>query len=84
MKRGMDTGTAIMIGMQPNKGGGDEEIIESSSTGYDGDEMIEEEGFEYEYSEEQLEMADELLSALKGRDQGAILDAIHGIMMSYS
>jgi len=83
MKRGMDNGTAIMIGMSPKRGGKD-----AASMGYDGDEMIEEEeeeeGMEYEYSEEQLAMADDLMGAMQSGDQTAILDAIHGIYMSYS
>jgi len=81
MKRGMDNGTAIMIGMSPNKRGGKDE---AASMGYDGEEMIEEEEMEYEYSEEQLAMADDLMGAMQSGDQTAILDAIHGIYMSYS
>ena len=79
MKRGMDTGTAIMIGMSPKRGGEDE----AASVGYDG-EMIEEEEMEYEYSDDQLAMADELMSAVKAGDSEAVLDAFHGIYMSYS
>ena len=78
MKRGMDTGTAIMIGMSPKRGG-----EEAASVGYDG-EMIEEEEMEYEYSDDQLAMAEELMSAMKAGDSEAVLDAIHGIYMSYS
>ena len=36
-----------------------------------------------EYSEEQFEMADELISAVKSGDPEAVLDAIHGIYNSY-
>ena len=36
-----------------------------------------------EYSEEQHEMAEELISAVKGGDSEAVLDAIHGIYNSY-
>jgi len=36
-----------------------------------------------EYSEEQFEMADELISAVKSGDSEAVLDAIHGIYNSY-
>ena len=36
-----------------------------------------------EYSEEQFEMAEELISAVKGGDSEAVLDAIHGIYNSY-
>ena len=42
----------------------------------------EDEGME-EYSEEQHEMAEELISAVKGGDSEAVLDAIHGIYNSY-
>ncbi len=40
-------------------------------------------GEEQEYSDDQLEMAGELRSALDGGDEHDILTAIHGIMMSY-
>ena len=46
--------------------------------------MIEEEEMEYEYSDDQIAMADELMSAMKAGDSEAVLDAIHGIYMSYS
>ena len=36
-----------------------------------------------EYSDEQHEMAEELISAVKGGDSEAVLDAIHGIYNSY-
>ena len=36
-----------------------------------------------EYSDEQYEMADELISAVKKGDSEAVLDAIHGIYNSY-
>ena len=36
-----------------------------------------------EYSDEQYEMADELISAVNGGDSEAVLDAIHGIYNSY-
>jgi len=35
------------------------------------------------YSDEQYEMADELISAVQGGDSEAVLDAIHGIYNSY-
>ena len=35
------------------------------------------------YSDEQYEMADELISAVKKGDSEAVLDAIHGIYNSY-
>ena len=36
-----------------------------------------------EYSDEQHEMAEELISAVKGGDSEAVLDSIHGIYNSY-
>jgi len=36
-----------------------------------------------EYSDEQFEMAEELISAVKSGDSEAVLDAIHGIYNSY-
>ena len=48
----------------------------------DDEDEYEEEEME-EYSEEQFEMADELISAVKSGDPEAVLDAIHGIYNSY-
>ena len=51
------------------------------------DDMGEEDEYEdeemEEYSDEQHEMAEELISAVKGGDSEAVLDAIHGIYNSY-
>jgi len=51
------------------------------------DDMMDDDEYEdeemEEYSEEQFEMADELISAVKGGDPEAVLDAIHGIYNSY-
>ena len=49
---------------------------------FDDDEYEEEDEME-EYSEEQFEMADELISAVKSGDSESVLDAIHGIYNSY-
>jgi len=53
------------------------------------DEMMDDE-MEYEdeeemedYSDEQYEMADELITAVKGGNSERVLDAIHGIYNSY-
>ena len=46
-------------------------------------EYEDDEDWEEEYSDEQMEMADELISALKKGDSEAVLDAIHGIYNSY-
>ena len=48
----------------------------------DDEDEYEEEEME-EYSEEQFEMADELISAVKSGDPEAVLDSIHGIYNSY-
>jgi hypothetical protein len=47
----------------------------------DGDEEVV--GEEEEYSDDQLQMAGELKSALMDGNENDILAAIHGIMMSY-
>ena len=51
------------------------------------DDMGEEDEYEdeemEEYSDEQHEMAEELISAVNGGDSEAVLDAIHGIYNSY-
>ena len=41
------------------------------------------EEFDSEYSEEQIAMAEELLEAVGNSDAKGVLDAIHGIAMSY-
>ena len=63
----------IILGAKPKSGGmnrrddGDEEVV----------------GEEEEYSDDQLQMAGELKSALMDGNENDILAAIHGIMMSY-
>ena len=51
------------------------------------DDMMDDDEYEdeemEEYSEEQHEMAEELISAVNGGDSEAVLDAIHGIYNSY-
>ena len=51
------------------------------------DDMLEEDEYEEdemeEYSEEQHEMAEELIDAVKSGSSEAVLDAIHGIYNSY-
>ena len=51
------------------------------------DDMMDDDEYEdeemEEYSEEQFEMADELISAVNGGDPEAVLDTIHGIYNSY-
>ena len=50
---------------------------------YETEEVSKEEMEEYEYSDEQKEMAKELVKAVKSGDEETVLMAIHGIMMSY-
>ena len=50
---------------------------------YETEEVSEEEMEEYEYSDEQKEMAKELVKAVKSGDEETVLMAIHGTMMSY-
>jgi len=73
--------SAIMILSKGKKGKSrdkDHDEDEMDEIGYeDEDEEME------EYSDEQFEMAEELISAVKGGDSEAVLDAIHGIYNSY-
>ena len=74
--------SAIMILSKGKKGKSRDEKHhdedEMDEIGYeDEDEEME------EYSDEQFEMAEELISAVKGGDSEAVLDAIHGIYNSY-
>ena len=69
------------------KGGKDTAMIILGKGKHSDDDM---EDMEYEdeeemedYSEEQYEMADELISAVKKGNSEAVLDAIHGIYNSY-
>ena len=72
MKGGKDT-AMIILGKGKKHSDDDMEDME-----YEDDEDWEE-----EYSDEQMEMADELISAVKKGDSEAVLDAIHGIYNSY-
>jgi len=63
----------IILGPLKSKMGGSNET----------EEVSEEEMEEYEYSDEQKEMAKELVKAVKGGDEEAVLMAMHGIVMSY-
>ena len=77
MKKGLDDALMVSIGSMGPKGGRmppDEGYMEA-------EEMIEEEALEY--SDEQHAMAEELTAALSSGDSQAILEAFHGIQMSY-
>ena len=69
---------AAMIILGKNKGKSNSEPDDMMGE----EDEYEDEGME-EYSDEQHEMAEELISAVKGGDSEAVLDAIHGIYNSY-
>jgi hypothetical protein len=69
--------TAVMIMQGKRPGGMAEEEVEME---FDGEEMEEE---EFEYSDEQHSMAEELVAAVQDGDTHRILESIHGIYMSY-
>ena len=70
MKSGKDTAMIIL-----GKGKHSDDDMEDME--YEDDEEME------DYSDEQHEMAAELISAVKKGDSEAVLDAIHGIYNSY-
>ena len=72
MKSGKDT---AMIILGKGKKHSDDDDME--------DMEYEDEAEMEDYSEEQYEMADELISAVKKGNSEAVLDAIHGIYNSY-
>jgi hypothetical protein len=69
--------SAIMILGKGKKKRSDEDEMDAMD--YEDEDEEEMEG----YSDEQHEMAEELISAVKGGDSEAVLDAIHGIYNSY-
>ena len=71
--------SAIMILSKGKKGKSRDEDHEEEMDYMDEDE----EGDMEDYSDEQHEMAEELISAVKSGDSEAVLDAIHGIYNSY-
>ena len=73
MKGGKDT-AMIILGKGKSKKHSDDDMEDME---YEEDDEME------EYSDEQYEMADELISAVKKGDSEAVLDAIHGIYNSY-
>lgn len=78
MKKGsLDDALMVSIGSMEPKGAG-----MAPEGEYMEDEEIIEEG-PMEYSEDQHVMAEELSSALSSGDSQAILEAFHGIQMSY-
>ena len=77
MKKGLDAALMVSIGSMEPKGG-----RMPPDEGYMEDEEMIEEG-PMEYSEDQHMMAEELSAALSSGDSQAILEAFHGIQMSY-
>ena len=73
MKGGKDT-AMIILGKGKSKKHSDDDMEDM--------EYEDDEDWEEEYSDEQMEMADELISAVKKGDSEAVLDAIHGIYNS--
>ena len=69
--------SAIMILSKGKKGKSKDEDHDEM------DYMDEDEEEMEDYSDEQFEMAEELISAVKSGDSEAVLDAIHGIYNSY-
>ena len=77
MNKGLDDALMVSIGSMEPKGG-----RMPPDEGYMEDEEMIEEG-PMEYSEDQHMMAEELSAALSSGDSQAILEAFHGIQMSY-
>ena len=67
----------IILGKGKSKRNSEPDMMDDEMGYEDEDEEME------EYSDEQHEMAEELISAVKGGDSEAVLDAIHGIYNSY-
>ena len=74
MGGGKDT-AMIILGKNKKRSNQDEMMDDEME--YDDEEEME------DYSEEQYEMADELITAVKGGNSERVLDAIHGIYNSY-
>ena len=73
---GKDT-AMIILGKGKSKRNSEPDMMDDEMGYEDEEEEME------EYSDEQHEMAEELISAVKGGDSEAVLDAIHGIYNSY-
>ena len=78
MMSGGKDAAMIILGKGKSKRNSEPDEMMDDEMGYeDEDEEME------DYSDEQHEMAEELISAVKGGDSEAVLDAIHGIYNSY-
>ena len=77
MMSGGKDAAMIILGKGKSKRNSEPDMMDDEMGYEDEDEEME------EYSDEQHEMAEELISAVKGGDSEAVLDAIHGIYNSY-
>ena len=77
MMSGGKDAAMIILGKGKSKRNSEPDDMMDDEMGYEDEEEME------EYSDEQHEMAEELISAVKGGDSEALLDAIHGIYNSY-
>ena len=76
MMRGGKDAAMIILGKGKSKRNSEPDDMMDDEDEYEEEEME-------EYSDEQHEMADELISAVKSGDSEAVLDSIHGIYNSY-
>jgi len=76
MSSGKDT-AMIILGKGKGKRHSEPDDMMDDEDEYEGEEEME------EYSDEQHEMAEELIDAVKSGSSEAVLDAIHGIYNSY-
>ena len=77
MMSGGKDAAMIILGKGKGKRNSEPDMMDDEMGYEDEDEEME------EYSDEQHEMAEELISAVNGGDSEAVLDAIHGIYNSY-
>ena len=77
MMSGGKDAAMIILGKGKSKRNSEPDMMDDEMGYEDEDDEME------EYSDEQHEMAEELISAVKGGDSEAVLDAIHGIYNSY-
>ena len=77
MMSGGKDAAMIILGKGKSKRNSEPDMMDDEMGYEDEEEEME------EYSDEQHEMAEELISAVKGGDSEAVLDAIHGIYNSY-
>ena len=76
MMSGGKDAAMIILGKGKGKRHSEPDMMDEDEDEYEDEEME-------DYSDEQHEMAEELISAVNGGDSEAVLDAIHGIYNSY-